>query len=507
MKFDRTRNAKKTIVSGFLVKTISVIVPFVMRTIIIHTLGNLYLGLGSLFSAVLNALSLAELGVGSALVFSMYKPVAENDTTKVCALLNVYKKIYFFIGCAILAIGLLLIPFLPKLISGDYPGDINIYTLYIIQLISTISGYFLFAYRGSVLTAYQRVDLINMVTFITEMAMYALQIIALVFFKNYYIYVCLILVRTIAFNGVVYLIAKRKYPYIKAVGNIDKATKTEVIRKIGALTGHKIAEVVVNSTDNILISMFIGLNMVAIYNNYYYVVTAISGILMTAFTGLISIVGNYLISETSKKVNDLFDVLSYINAFVVAVCCTSFINMYQPFITIWTGKDNLFPMYMVILFSAYFYILRIRTVISLFCNAAGIWEKDLRKAYIMTLINLLIDITLMPIIGIPAALISTIVSMIFAFIYETFVIHKYVLKKDIKNYCLKNILYLMSIILATLLSLLIMPMYESVGNIGRLIIGAVVSIIISVVCFLGLTFKCKEFSESIVFIKRKIRRL
>ena len=126
MKFNRTANAKRAIVSGMIHKILSLIVPFLMRTLIIHTLGNLYLGLNSLFISILNALNLAELGIGGALVFAMYKPVAENDQEHVCALLNVYRLSYYLIGSVVLVCGFILLPFLPGMIHGEYPAGINI---------------------------------------------------------------------------------------------------------------------------------------------------------------------------------------------------------------------------------------------------------------------------------------------------------------------------------------------------------------------------------------------
>lgn len=506
MDFDRTKNAKRTIISGLAMKLLTIIVPFIMRTVIIYTLGNLYLGLGSLFSSILNTLSLAELGIGSAMVFSMYQPVAENDYPKICALLNVYKKIYFIIGIVISVIGIVLLPFLPKLIKDEYPTDINIYVLYVMQLVSTVSGYYFFAYKGSVLTAYQRVDITNLITFIADMIMYIFQIVSLLLFKNYYVYVVLILIKSVLFNIVVAIVVKHKYPHLIAKGSIDKETQKQITKKTFALTGHKIAEVVINSTDNIFISAFIGLNVLAIYNNYYYVITAVSGVILMIFTGMISIVGNYLISEDKSNVRKLFGTLSHINAFCLVICCSCLINMFQPFIELWTGKNNLFPMYMVVLFALFFYSLRIRTIMNLFQNAAGIWEKDLIKAYVMTIINLIVDFVLIQIIGIGATLISTIVSMIFAFIYEVIVVHKYILDIKTIRCFLLNVVYFLCAVLSCVISYYFMTLFSGYNLWIRLVTGGIVSIIVSAICFVGMTFWSREFKDSVIFVKSKIKR-
>lgn len=127
MKIERTKNAARNVVFGMILKIYALALPFVMRTAMIYWLGIEYLGLNSLFTSVLEVLNLAELGVGSAMTFSMYKPIAEDDRDKICALMNLYHCYYRVIGGVVLAGGLVIFPFLPNLIEGDIPSDINIY--------------------------------------------------------------------------------------------------------------------------------------------------------------------------------------------------------------------------------------------------------------------------------------------------------------------------------------------------------------------------------------------
>lgn len=153
MKLEKTKNARRNILFGILNKVITMFLPFVVRSVIIYALSAEYLGLNSLFSSILQVLNLTELGFSSAMVYSMYKPIAENDDETICALLNFYRKIYFIIGCIVLSLGLLLLPFLDKLINGDVPDNINIYILYLCYLVNTVLSYMMFAYRSSLLNA------------------------------------------------------------------------------------------------------------------------------------------------------------------------------------------------------------------------------------------------------------------------------------------------------------------------------------------------------------------
>ena len=194
MKIEKTKNASRNIIFGFTLKLYQLLLPFIMRTVIMYAIGVQYLGLNSLFTSILQVLNLAELGVGSAMVFSMYKPIAEDDSVTICALMKLYRLYYRIIGGIILVIGLILTPFVPYLIAGDVPANINIYVLYILNLLATVLTYWLFAYRNSILQAYQRTDIVSKVTICTDTIKYLLQIAALVVFRNYYYYVIAVLI-------------------------------------------------------------------------------------------------------------------------------------------------------------------------------------------------------------------------------------------------------------------------------------------------------------------------
>ena len=159
MKLEVANNAKRSIVIGLFNKLIMMIMPFVIRSIINLILGSQYLGLSSLFSSIIQVLSLTELGFSSAMVYHMYKPIADNDQKQINALLNLYKSAYRIIGIAILALGGIIMAFFPFLVKGSYPEGINIYFLFAIYVINTSISYFLYGYKQSLLVAYQREDI------------------------------------------------------------------------------------------------------------------------------------------------------------------------------------------------------------------------------------------------------------------------------------------------------------------------------------------------------------
>lgn len=185
---NRTKKSLENIIFGMINRFVLMIFPFIVKTILIKQLGAEYLGLNNLFSSILQVLSLSELGVGTAMVYSMYKPMAENDKPTLCALLNLYHKFYTVIGFIILGLGIIILPFLDKLISGSYPKDINLYVLYLIYLINTVLSYFLFAYKKSLLEASQQNSIESKINTVASVLMYICQIFALILTKNYYVF-------------------------------------------------------------------------------------------------------------------------------------------------------------------------------------------------------------------------------------------------------------------------------------------------------------------------------
>lgn len=398
MKLQRRKNAFRNIEFGFLNKMVTILFPFLMRTILIKTLGSEYLGLSSLFTSILQVLSLSELGIGSAMVFELYKPIAKNDTEKICKLQNLYRVIYKIIGTVIVTIGVILLPFLNNFIEGGYPEDINIYVLYILYLFNSAASYLLFAYKSSILTAYQRRDIILNIGSIVHVLLYVIQIICLVNFKNYYAYVIWLPIFTIIENVLISIYVDKKYPEYKPIGKLDKNEIKNVFLNVKDLFGHKLSNVVTNSADTIVISSFIGLNMVTIYNNYYYLMSAISGILDIVYQGILAGIGNSIVSESKEKNKNDFYKFYFINAWIVGWCSICFVCLFQPMMKLWMGSNLMLDFSSVILLGIYFYVWKIRQTILTYKDAAGMWKIDKIKPYIEIIFNLTINIILVNII-------------------------------------------------------------------------------------------------------------
>lgn len=412
MKIERTKNTVRNLFFGVITKIYNIILPFLMRTALIYILGMQYIGLNSLFTSVLSVLNLAELGVGTAMTFSMYRPIAENDKSKICALMRLYKIYYRIIGAVILSVGLLIIPILPILIKKDLPPDINLNVIYIINLLATVFTYWLFAYKNCLLYAHQRNDVTDKIGYIINTLKYILQILFLFVLKDYYIYIIISLLMNIISNITTAIVVNKMYPEYKAVGKLPKEEMKIINRRIRDLFTSKIGSVVVDSADTIVISSFLGLTALALYQNYFFILNTIYGFITLITSSSLAGIGNSIIVESSQKnYNDLKKftfIFSWLSIF--SVCC--FLCLFQPFIELWVGKDSLLPFGMVIMFSFYFFIREINAVLNVYKDASGIWHKDRYRPLITAIVNLVLNIVMVNFWGLYGILLSTILSML-----------------------------------------------------------------------------------------------
>ena len=340
MNQSRTKNASRNVVFGVILKIYQILLPFFMRTAMIYFMGVEYLGLNSLFTSILQVLNLAELGVGSAMVYSMYKPIAENDELTICALLKLYKIYYRVIGMVIAVLGILVTPFISKLINGEIPNNVNIYILYLLNLSATVLSYWLFAYKNSLLQAYQRADIISKVSIVTSTFQYVLQFLVLVILHNYYIYVIVMLATQAMTNIITAIVANRIYPMYQPKGNILDYEKKEINNKIRDLFTARLGGVIYTSVDTIVISSYLGLSELAIYQNYYYILTAVIGVFNVIFNSVLAGIGNSIILETKEKNYKDLKKFLFIISWLAGWSCCCLLCLYQPFMKIWVGKIN-----------------------------------------------------------------------------------------------------------------------------------------------------------------------
>lgn len=507
MKLERTKNTVRNMIWGVSYQAINIILPFIARTVFIYILGEEYLGLNSLFTSILGVLNISELGFASAIVYNLYEAIANDDTTEFCALMNFYKKCYRVVGIFVLASGSCLFPFLKYFIKGEVPANINIYAIYAINLISTCSAYFMFAYKNSVLIAFQRVDLDRKILIPLDVIKYIIQIVLLIQLKNYYIYIAILPIFSIITNIVKAKIVDKYYPQYKPDGKLKRETLNKIIANVKALFISKIGGTLSLSFDSIVISMCIGLTYLGKYQNYTCIVSSVVGFIQLLFDSLKSGWGNSLKTETIERNLEIFKELTFINNWIICVCAACFMCLFQPFINLWVGENYLLSIDVVILVVINFWITRYQYVMFTFKDAAGLWKQDQYRPLIVGITNLIGNLILASKIGLAGVLLSTILTSILIsypwVIYNVFVLF---FKISPIPFVIDTIVSFCKAIVVVVLTYRI-TMIISVGGWFGFIIKAVVCGCTSCILLFGMNFykkECRQIFERIkMFAIRK----
>lgn len=505
-RLDRTKNSARNLIWGMVNKGVSLLLPFLIRAIIINVLGKEYLGLNNLFTSILHVLNLAELGIGSAMVYSMYKPIAEGNGESICSLLALYKTVYRIIGLVVFGIGVVLIPFLPFLIKGGVEG-INVKVLYMIFLIDTVLSYLLFAFKNSLLMAHQRTDVSSNIGTLVHLLLNLTQVTLLLVFKDYYLYIVVKPLFTVVNNLVVNWATNRMYPEYQPKGAVPKEKQQEIFSRVKALIGHKIGTTVISSADSLVISAFLGLGVLGIYSNYYYILFFIVSLTAIFFNGMLAGIGNSLVVESREKNYALFENINFVLSWLVAWCSVCLLCLLQPFMEAWMGKDMLLPTSSLICMVIYYYTWQFRTTGLYFKDAAGMWQADFWKPYVSALFNIIVNITLVILIGINGVFISTIICMVgINFPWETAVLFRDLFKMSPLKYLgqeLKNLGKTLIMCAAAYGLCMLLPWKQGIIS---LIMRFLICLTIPNIIFVLLSFRMREFSYFIGKVKQVLKK-
>lgn len=510
MKIERKKNAINGTIFGIALKILQIVFPFIIRTIFIRSIGIEYLGLNSLFTAILQVLNLAELGVSSALVFSMYRPIVDNDTYKLCQLMNLYKRYYRIIGLVILFAGLCIVPFLPKLISGDVPPDINLFVIYAMNLAATVLSYWLFAYRNSLFIAHQRNDITSLISIAVFICQYLLQAITLIYFKNYYLFLGITILSQIAINVITAILSKRYYPEYNPKGDISKSEKDEINRKVRDLFTAKVGSVVNNSVDSIVISSFLGLKVLAIYHNYYNIISALMAMFIIFFSACTAGIGNSLIVNDTAQNRKLLYNINHLVFMAINCCCACFICVCQPFVDLWVGKKYVLGFDYVLLFAVYLIAeIAPRTLLA-FKDAGGIWRHDRFRPLIAASINLCLNLLLTRYIGLYGIILSTVFALSFiAYPWLILNIDKRLFRINIKKYIIRLFAYIFVICFSCTITYFITDVIIFQSLVLTIVVRLFIAGSISLLVFLLVFYRTSEnlyVMEQIKHIKAKLYR-
>lgn len=497
----RTYNSIKNLFFGLGSQVIILILNFVSRTIFIKTLGTEYLGVNGLFSNILTVLSLAELGIGNAIIYSMYKPLANGNTGKIVALMNMYKKLYNIIAAIILTIGLLLVPFLKYLVNTDMEMD-KIIVYYLLFLLNSVVSY-LFASRTSILNADQKMYIVKAYTMVFTVLQQIVQIILLYITHNFILYLTVQIIFTFLTNLYGAIKAHKMYPYLSGKDKLAKNEKKEIFSNIKSIFMYRIGGVILNNTDNILISIIIGTVYVGYYSNYYMVINAITTFTTLIFTSITASIGNLNASGNETKKYEVFTIINFCSAIVFGFISICLMILFNDFIQVWIGKEFMMNMPIIVAIVLNFYLVGRLNPISTYRDTLGMFRKTRYIFMITAVINIILSVILGKLIGLFGIIIATAIARIITNRwYEPLVLYKDYFKINILNYWKSNFYYVLCTIINYGITYLLINKMMVTG-LGDFIGKAVLCCVINGILFILEFYHRNEFKNLLGRMKIK----
>ncbi len=503
----RTKSTIKNLSIALVGQSIGLIISFIARVIFIRALSKDYLGLNGLFTNILGMLSLAELGVGTAITYSLYKPLASKDEKKCIMLMQLYKTIYTIIGIFILVVGVSLTPFLGFFIK-NMPDIKYISLIYILFVVNTSISYF-YSYKRNLIIADQNRYIATIYRYFFYCLYNVAQMIYLIIFKDYIGFLIIQIVFTFIENVLVSIKADKMYPFLKSKEKVklDKTTKNEIIKNTKAMMMHKIGGVVVNSTDNILISKLIGLAVVGIYSNYLLIINALNTILGQIYNSLTASVGNMLVVDKKEKHYEVYRKVEFLTFWIYCFASVCLICLFNPFIRVWVGKDYLFSFGIVLVIVLNFYITGMRKTNLTFREASGLFEKDKWKPIAESIINLVSSILLAIKFGVVGVFLGTLISSVTTCLWvEPYVVYKYDFKRPFGEYLITYVKRFVLFVLIASISYTLCYFIPFTGLI-KLIINFLIALIIPNILLLIVYHKSEEFNYFKSLVSNMINKI
>ncbi len=504
----RVRLAERNIAFGYAGQAATAVMSFVLRTIFIRHLSEQLLGVNSLYTNILSILSMAELGIGTALNFALYKPVAEEDTEKIKSYMQMYRKAYTVIALVVAGVGLSLAPFLRFLIKD--PGTITVREMtvyYLIFLFNTVSTYFV-SYKYSLCNAQQRNYIQTNINTITKIAVSLLQVLVIVVTQNFLLYLLTDMLVQLVQKIFVSRYLNRLYPYLKDrnVRPLSEAESGEVWRKTRALVLHKVGDVARLQTDSLIISSFIAVAMSGMVDNYNLVINAVTNFVNIIFNSVISGFGNLIATETRERQYELFQVYRFFASWVYGFAATGFYVLLTPLIRLWLGDQWVLPSFAVTLLIMDLYFKGDRIVLSNYKTAAGVFEQDKYLALIQGAVNLVLSIWLVQEIGLAGIYVGTVVSGLIANVTKPVIIYRTSFERTCRSYFAESLRYVGTVFfLAWGLGILGNYVLEELNFVRFILMAAVITVAFNGV-FLLLFGRTREFRYLKEMLLRRLHR-
>lgn len=495
----RTKNTFLNVLGGIIVKTSGFFTTFITRTVFLYVLGIEYAGVSSVFTNVLTVLSFAELGVGTAITYALYKPIAENDNKQISKLMNAYRKIYSTIGIVIFLVGLCLLPFINNIIKDAPSIKENLRLIYLFYLSNTSVSYFLI-YKSTFLTAVQKDHLVSKYSVFVSIAKMIVECVALLVFKSFIVYLALSIVFSFTQNLIVAKVAEREYPILKQKSKekLEESEKKGLFKDTKALAMYKVSGTVLNGTDSILISSLFGTGNAGILGNYNLITGQIYSFVMILFSATSASVGNLAATSDKKHQYKIFEQMLFISFWLYCFCVTSLWTLLNPFMYVWQNGQHMFSGYIVALLVIEFYIRGMLSPVTQFRTSNGLFVQGKYRPVIMAIINIVTSIVLAKWIGIAGIFLGTIISRATTQLwYDPWLIYKKVFSVNVLHYFKTYFIYAFVTVICCALTSTLLNVVCAQEGIIKILVGIVLCIVIPNVAIIALFHKTEVFAATI----------
>lgn len=486
------------------------------RRFLIQYVGNEVNGLNSLYTSIIGFLSVAELGIGSAITFCMYKPIVNKDNKTVAALYHLFTKIYLVIGGIILVGGLCIMPALPYL-AKDYTVDVNLYLTFGLMLASTVISY-LYSSKTSLINAYKDDYITTTINSLGMLLQYGLQMVVVVLTKSFTWYLLCHIIGILFQWGLTEIISRKKHGDVMILKEkVDQDTKSQVIRNVKAMFMHKIGGVLVNTADSLIISAFIGVVILGKYSNYTTIMNAMTGVLSLFFTPLVSVIGHLCVKGDVKEIKKYYNFFYTFNFILSCVFFLGYYGIIDNVVTICFGTDLEMAKSVSFVITLNYFIQFMRQSTLLFRDATGTFYYDRWKPIAEGVTNVILSIGAVylfswlfgedfAVVGVIAATIVT--NLFICHIVEPHVLHKYALKTTTKKFYIKN--YFCIALFTVALFALHFSLQSNDSQLIELLINGFIAVAISLVPCAILILADKDFrhyaNKALIKIGNKFKR-
>ncbi len=487
-------------------KILTLIMVIIVKRFLIEACGNEINGLNALYLSIIGFLSVAELGVGSAITFCMYKPIVEGDNNTVSALYHLFRRTYLAIGGIILISGLAITPFM-NFLAKDYDQlDVNLYFTFFLMLVSVVITY-LYSCKTSLINAYKNNYITTAITSGGILLQYVLQIIVLVITKSFVWYLVCRIVAVIFQWIVTEIITRKKYtPIISNKQKLTGSVKKELLKNIKAMFMHRVGYILVNTVDSVVISAFVGVVALGEYSNYTMVMTSLTEVLKLVFTSVTSVVGHFYVEsnkDTAKKYNEVFHLL---NSMLGIVFFLGYYAIIDNLIAMLFSADLMVAKSITLVITLNGFVQFMRQSTLMFRDATGTFYNDRWKPLIEGFVNIVLSVLLVKQIGVIGVIASTIITnLLVCHIIEPYVLYRNAFNSSPRKFYFRN--YGMIAVFSGALVLLDYCMRTLANPWAELFVNGFISVGISLLICVAVMLTNVNLSKRMIgYIKRRLKK-